>query len=299
MINFAHVKWFTTNSPVPEPAFNLLELAAVFTIVVLGLVVLKYIDGWLKKHKITNKLDKKLKPIRLWVPLIVRLSTALLLLINSAESFLLAPNVLSVNSGVDNLIGGLYILAAILIAFGLFTRLGVVTLIVGYLLVFRQAAAVDVLDHLEYFGIAGYLWLGGPGKFSIDYHLRHGKLAVSELRKYSLDVYRIGVGAGLAFLAMSEKIFNVTIAQDFLNQYNWNILSFVGVSDRYFILIAGAIELLIGLALILNYAPRAIVMILFGIMCATAIALGINEIYGHLFAVGIVAAVWVNDKKPA
>ncbi len=295
----AHVKWFVSPEPISEPAFNFLELVAVLSIVVIGLVIFKLIDSWLKNQKITKKLDKRLKPFQPWVPLIVRLSAALLLVINTVDGLLLAPNVVSVNSGVDNLIGGLYILAAILIALGLFTRFGAISLLIGYLLVFRQAAAVDVLDHFEYAGIAGYLWLRGPGRYSADYYLRHGKLAMSELRTYSLDIYRIGVGVGLAFLALSEKIFNVTIAQDFLNHYDWNILSFVGLSDRYFILIAGAIELLIGVALMLNYAPRVLVIILLGIMTATAIALGINEIYGHLFAVGIVTAVLVNDQNPA
>jgi uncharacterized membrane protein YphA (DoxX/SURF4 family) len=100
-------------------------------------------------------------------------------------------------------------------------------------------------------------------------------------------------------LAFSEKLFNVPAAQDFLNQHSWNLASFAGVSDRHFIIIAGSIELLLGLALILHKVPRLIVLVTLVTMTATALALGIEEVYGHLFAVGIVVATLVNDTKPA
>ena len=72
---------------------------------------------------------------------------------------------------------------------------------------------VDVLDHFEYVGIAGYLWLRGHGAYSLDSYVNRGKLAVPSLRRYSLSVYRVAVGIGLATLALTEKLFNVTISQ--------------------------------------------------------------------------------------
>lgn len=297
--NLAHVKWFNTEQPVHQEGFNAAELFAVVVIVVAGLLIFRFIDAWLREQKITAKLDKALKSYRPIVPLLVRLSTAGLLVINYAQDLLLAPNVASTDSTTSGVIGAVFLLAALLLALGLFTRAGVAVLLGGYLLVLTEADFVDVLDHFEYIAIAGYLWLRGPGKYSLDNYRKKGKLAMPDLRKYSLDFYRIGVGIGLSVLALSEKIFNVSAATDFLNQHDWNMLSSVGVSDKYFILIAGSVELLVGLALIFNYASRLIVSTVLALMAITAILLGIEEIYGHLFAIGIVVAVWVNDTKPA
>lgn len=295
----AHVKWFNGSSVVAEPAFNAVELLVVAVIVIAGLAVFRYIDGFLKKRGIIAMLDKKFKKCRPWAPLIVRLSTAALLITNFAHGFALAPNVELSDSTLSWAISGLFLAASLLIGLGLFTRVGAGLMLVGYLLVFGHADFVDALDHFEYIAITGYLYLRGPGKYSLDSYLRGGKLAVNKLNRYSLDVHRAGVGIGLVVLALSEKILNVSVAQDFLNRYDWNVMSAVGVSDRYFILVAGAIELLVGVALILNYAPRLLITVVLSLMVITAILLGIDEIYGHLFAVGIVATLWINDVKPA
>ncbi len=296
--NFAHVKWFLTDNPSSEPALSAADWALVVLIVVLGMGVFSYVHNWMNKKKINKQLDDKLKPMRPLVPLVVRLSTAALLIINATQGYLLAPNVLTTDSSVSDVITLLFVVAAALIGFGILTRPGVLALLAGYLLVLTEADFFDVMDHFEYVAIAGYLWLRGPGVWSIDRYLVKGKLVLADSRKYALDVYRIGVGVGLATLALSEKLFNVSASQDFLNQYDWNFLSAVGVSDRLFIIVAGSIELLVGLALIFNKAPRVLITVVLMLMVITALLLGIEEIYGHLFAVGAVAILWVNDQKP-
>ena len=296
---FSHVKWFTSRSPSGEPAFDSVEWLAVLGIVSAGLLVFRIVDGWLKKRKIEKKLDQTFKPYRSLVPLVVRVSTALLLVINALNGFILAPNVESDGSGTAGVITILFLGAAVFIGFGYMMQVGIVSLLGGYLLAFVYADFFDAIDHIEYVAIAAYLWLRGPGVYSLEKTLAKKKLKNPIKRHLSLDVYRIGVGIGLVVLSLSEKLLNVSVAQDFLNQHSWNILSFAGVSDRNFILVAGAVELLVGLGLILNYAPRVLITIVLILMILTAILLGIEEIYGHLFAVGIVAALWVNDARPA
>jgi hypothetical protein len=104
------------------------------------------------------------------------------------------------------------------------------------------------------------------------------------------------VGAALVVLSFSEKLAGIGIAEQFLEDHQWNLLRFVGVSDRSFIIIIGAIELMLGVALIVNFAPRLILLIILATMIQTALLLGIEEVYGHLFAVGIFVAIWVNDR---
>ena len=295
----SHVKWFNSDKVIAQPSLNNTEWLVVVILLIAGLLAFRFADQWLVKSKTRKNLDKKLKPLRLWVPLVVRISTSLLLAINVTHDYLLAPNVTSDGSSTSNLISGLFIVAAVLIGLGLWNKAGALTLLAGYLLILTKADFVDVLDHFEYVGIAGYLWLRGPGKHSLDNYLQKKKLTAPDLRKHSLTFYRTSIGIGLATLGLSEKLLNTTAAQDFLNQYDWNVLSAVGVSDRWFIVVAGSVELLVGLALIFNYASRLLILVVLALMLLTAVLLGIDEIYGHLFAVGAVAVLLVHDEKPA
>jgi len=295
----SHVKWFNSDKVIAQPSLNNTEWLVVVILLITGLLAFRFADQWLVKSKTRKNLDKKLKPLRLWVPLVVRISTSLLLAINVTHDYLLAPNVTSDGSSTSNLISGLFIVAAVLIGLGLWNKAGALTLLAGYLLILTKADFVDVLDHFEYVGIAGYLWLRGPGKHSLDNYLQKKKLTAPDLRKHSLTFYRTSIGIGLATLGLSEKLLNTTAAQDFLNQYDWNVLSAVGVSDRWFIVVAGSVELLVGLALIFNYASRLLILVVLALMLLTAVLLGIDEIYGHLFAVGAVAVLLVHDEKPA
>ena len=66
------------------------------------------------------------------------------------------------------------------------------------------------------------------------------------------------------------------------------------MTDRNFIIVAGMVELLVGLTLVLNIAPRLTTAIVAGLMTMTAILLGVDEIFGHLFVLSLVAVVWLN-----
>ena len=117
---------------------------------------------------------------------------------------------------------------------------------------------------------------------------------------------RTFTGLALVILAFSEKLLNMNLANDFLVHYeNWNFLASFGMDNRNFIIMTGIIELLLGLSLILNKAVRLSTLALLLTMIATALLLGIDEVIGHLFAVGLVFAVWVGPninfslKKPS
>lgn len=297
---FAHVKWFNNQSPPTVPGISPAEALLAVAIVVVAVGGFWFINAYLDKLGITKKLDATLKPLRNWVPTIVRVTTALLLFINVAQGYLVAPNVLYDSSSGAVLARGLFMAAAVLLLLGFLTEIGAVLLLAGYVILLSVVDPVDVLDHFEYIAVAGYLFLRGPGLWSLDHDIlkRRLPLKLNEYRHLSLPVYRIGIGIGLSVLALSEKLLNFTIAQDFLNQYDWNLLSLIGLGDRWFIVVAGAMELAVGLALIFNFASRLALLIVLGLMTITAILLGIDEVYGHLFAVGIVVAVWVNDRQP-
>jgi|GEM_PF-5791644 len=286
----AHVKWFVPEDVSYTAGFDSAQWLLISLVIICGLLILKNINSWFIASGIQAKFDRYLKPYKERVPLVVRFSTALLLIINIYNGYLLAPNVTANDSLISLTITILFALAAVFIAFGILNKVGVALLLAGYSLVFTQTEAINVLEHFEYIGIAGYLLLRGPGKYTL------GKLKTYKFQRYALNTYRISAGIALVTLALSEKLLNVAAAQNFLNQYNWNFMASLGVTDGYFILIVGSVELILGLALILNYAPRLIITVILTTMVLTASILGIEEIFGHLFAVGLVAAIWVNDK---
>ncbi|MCA9348936.1 hypothetical protein KC878_02200 [Candidatus Saccharibacteria bacterium] len=298
---FAHVKWFENDMFVEhQPRLEFGEWLIAGLILFIGLAVLRLIGKWLSANKFDKKLDARFKPIRNYVPTVVRLSTAGFLLVNFINGYLLAPNVTADHSYIAGLIGYLFLTSAIILILGLYTDLAAYLLATGWLLVFFKTSPVDVLEHFEYIAIAGYLLFRGPGRYSLDRYLKiPGKYSLNKKLRYaSLNFYRVGIGIGLVVLAFSEKLANLTLAQGFLDEHHWNLLAQAGATDRNFILIAGTIELILGLALILNFASRLVVLVILGTMILTAAVLGVNEVYGHLFAVGLVVAILVNDKQP-
>lgn len=292
----AHVKWFTSNNEWTFPDLVVWEWMLVFVLGAAGFATLGRVDAWIKNSGLWRSIDKIGRPLRNVAPLIVRISTAVLLFFNIKHEQLLAPNVDSDDSLLALLITVIFAMSAVSIAAGFMTRAGLIGFLLAYVLILFKASVVDWLDHIDYVGLAGYLWLRGPGRYSADHQLGSIQLVTPEHMSLSLHIYRIGVGVALVVLSFSEKLAGIGIAEQFLELHQWNLLRFVGVSDRSFIIIIGAIELMLGIALIVNFAPRLILLIILTTMIQTALLLGIEEVYGHLFAVGIFVAIWVNDR---
>ena len=294
---YAHVKWFTDDV---SPGISLTgnEWFVVVLSVLSFLLLLTFIDRTKLHKQLTKRLDIFFKGYRKWVPLIVRLSLALMLIINLSSGNLLAENYNFDSNLITNLVTLLFITATVSMILGIYTRPGAIILIVGYLSLLFTGNISDGLDHMEYLGMGLYLLLRGPGLYSLDFKLRRMKSWFSQWRKYSLMFYRFGVGASLVSLAFGEKLLNPSLSSNFLDSHHWNFLSFIGVSNHNFILFIGVMELIIGISLILNILPRLMIMSVLIVMLATATMLGITEVYGHVFALGIFAAIIINDKKP-
>lgn len=293
----AHVKWFTSDEAQKMPGLSINEFLLIFGCIFVALVGLHLFDIWCAKKKITQTIDAKMAPYQPWVPTIVRISAALLLLLNTFANYILAPNIEKTGTFSESFLTATFTIAGILLLLGLFTRLGAGMMIIGYILSFVLLDWVQPLDHLEYLGLGIYLLLEGGGRWSLDKTVFTSRSEWLKHSHYALPALRISVGAGLSILAFSEKLLNVGMSQQFLNNYHWNFLHSIGATDRFFILMAGTVELIIGFSLILNIATRVTTLALLGVMTLTAILLGPTEIAGHIFAVGVVAAIWVSNSN--
>ena len=296
---FSHVKWFTSEEPSIEVAnVNAGEISVVIAAVAAALLSLELIERFLRQRGILNKIDVRLRPLRPWVGTVIRATAGLLLILNGLFGYLYAPNFVNSGSTSDMILAVLLVSIGALFLIGLFTRIAAAALIVTFIVSLFVIDPIEPLDHLEYIGIAAYLLLMGGGHWSLDSRLFKDASWLSRYRDWALPALRIFTGLGLSVLALSEKLLNMSIAQEFLNMHDWNFLASLGVSDRAFIIIAGTVELIVGLSLILNIATRLTTLILAILMIVTAALLGLEEVIGHLFAIGVVLAIWVHDVHP-
>ncbi len=95
----------------------------------------------------------------------------------------------------------------------------------------------------------------------------------------------IGVGLSFTQAAFAEKLLHPELSAEFLLSHHWNFLynlGFTWYTDRIFILQAGLVEALLGLALALGFAPRLVIALLSLVCVITASILGVAEVMGHV-----------------
>lgn len=293
----AHVKWFSENSPASViENLNASEWGLILSAVIVGVVLMILVDKLLRP--IDQKLDEKFAGLSDWVPTVVRFSTALLIVFNFWKGYLFAPNIVVGNETIFLLMNAVIVAVALLLLFGVFTRMaGLLLLVIFFLGTLAALEPFQLTDHLEYIGIGLFLMFAAPGKLSVGTELKDPLSSLAKNQWLALPLLRTSVGLGLVALAFSEKLLNMTLSNDFLQNNSWNILSSFGVNDRNFIIVAGVLELLLGLTLVLNKTPRLGTLAVLCAMIVTAIALGLEEVFGHLFAVGVVVAVWVGPNE--
>lgn len=293
---FAHVKWFSeeTEAAYLSPLTNT-EWVIVAILIALGIAAMIFVDKLFRPFD--HKLDENLRRFREWVPTTVRISTALLIIYNFWNNIFFAPNI-SYNDGfLSAAVNALLILAAIMLLFGVYVRTAGAVLIVTYL---TGLTVVDdwlqLIDHMEYLAIGLFLIFTGAGAAAIK-GLDDPLNKMRAYKQYAIPLLKTFIGLSLVALAFSEKLVNMTLANNFLIKNHWNFMSAVGMSDRNFIIMIGILEVLFGLTLILNRASRLGTLAILIAMITTATLLGVEEVFGHMFAVGLVTAVWIGPNE--
>jgi uncharacterized membrane protein YphA (DoxX/SURF4 family) len=285
----AHVKWFSESTQGQTEPLTGYEWFAVGLLLIGAVLIMRLVHKWIESH-FSPDIDKRFGKYWIYVTPLVRIVTGLLLILNSAYGYLLAPN-LTPNSPVSEFITRLLVLLGIVIISGLYTKTAGWVLIALYLSSFWIFNFVDVIDHLEYVGLGLYLAIAGSGRLSVNQDLKDESVASYQRASRFMQIF-----SGLAIIsaAFSEKLIGMDLAQNFLNSHNWNIMASVNIDDRLFIILVGLTELLIGLSFVLGWAMRASTLALLTVMLITAGLLGPEEVTGHLFAIALILSVWVH-----
>ena len=233
------------------------------------------------------------------LPAFLGLHVSIPLLVSGIEGTLLTPNnALSVP--------WTYAFGVAQIAISLSLFYGLLTRWAGLLLAALWMGGVvllgpeRMLESSVYLGVAAFFFLCGRGPFSVDRLLTPRLEPSARLMAFGLPALRVGLGLSLIVVAFTEKLANIPLSLDFLAHYQVNFTSALGMplSDETFTLCAGAVELLVGLWVLLNVFCREVVLIAWFPLNLTLTVFGWPELVDHLplYAISALLLLWSDDQ---
>ena len=238
------------------------------------------------------------------VPLVLAAHLAVTLFVSGVRIELFAPNLTLASDGsvaIESFVGAIVAVAQTAIGlalfYGFFTRLAAIALIVLWLAGCVMFGPGLLLEHAIVPGIAAALAITGRGPFAVDALLDwRWNRPLSPMLPRAMQVLRIGAGASLVTLALTEKLWNIPLGLEFLEHYPANFLASLGmpVSDTTFLYLAGTVELLAGMLLLFNVYARLGILVLWLPFNISLAAFGWRELVGHLPIYGTMAvlALW-------
>ncbi len=202
--------------------------------------------------------------------------------IAGSHEYFLTPN-LTLEFGIPFWIIIVQILIGLAMLIGVFARAAALALAVLWLLAFQYTGWVQGLENIWVLSTAAFIAVMGNDYFSI-YSISALRRWLSPYKDYSLSFLRVGTGATLMILGLSEKITAPEFGINFLQQHDWNFMAMLGFnySDYLFTISAGSVELIFGLIFVLGLLTRLNALIVALVFTIPLFILGPIELTGHL-----------------
>jgi hypothetical protein len=236
-----------------------------------------------------------------WMPFAIRLHLAVSLVTLLSLGFYLSPAMDLGWSPAGVLLGTVMALAAIGMATGWHARAAAGLLVVAGPLGMLEFGFWAVAQRLDVLGLALFVLLAGPGRWSADHETGRCREMSLERAARAVWALRVSVGVALIIVAFVEKLATPDFAVAFLaDRPEFNIAQQVGIplSDLHFVRVAGSIEVLFGLLLISGALPQAAVLMAGVPFNATLLLLGVTELAGHLPIYGAMLVLLVFGSDP-
>ena len=237
-----------------------------------------------------------------WVPLVIGVHMGVTLLVGGVSRQLFVPNLeLPVNL-LGGVLGMVEIAIALSFIYGALARPAAAALGLTWLLGMLLFGPLRLVEHTEILGVAFFLFATGRGPLAFDMALEKLHKPIGPLIPYAVPVLRIALGIGLTVVAFTEKLWNIPMGLTFLSDHNFNFFPYIGltsIDDTKFLLIAGTVELLVGLMLIAGTYVRLVILVTLIPFNLTLPFLGWRELVGHLPTYGILALLLLwGDERP-
>ena len=294
----AHELWFVDRVPPKDWSFlwerrTLVLLAAALALTLAVRLVARVWPGldvpWLAR----------LVP---WMPFAARMHLGIALAGLLSGGSYLAPSLRLEEDVTGWLLGIVMAITAILLVVGWNVRIAAALLVLAGPLGMLEFGFEAVLHRVDMLGLALFLLVAGPGRWSADHELgRVREPATLELAQ-AVWALKVCVGLALIAVAVSEKLANPDLAREFTGGgvIDLNVAEALGlpVGDTEFIRVAGAIEVLFGLLVISGALPQAIVLIAGLPFNVTLYFFGTEELLGHLPVYGAMLILLVFGSDP-
>ena len=237
-----------------------------------------------------------------WVPLVIGVHMGVTLLVSGVSRQFLVPNLeLPVNL-LGGLLGMVEIVIALAFIYGALARPAAAALGISWFVGTMLFGPLRLIEHAEILGIAFFLFTTGRGPLAFDMALGKLNKPLGPLIPYAVPVLRVALGTALTVVAFTEKLWNIPMGLAFLSEHHFNFFPYIGlpgIDDTKFLLIAGTIELLVGLMLIAGTYVRLTIVLTLIPFNLTLPFLGWRELVGHLPTYGILALLLLwGDERP-
>jgi hypothetical protein len=237
-----------------------------------------------------------------WVPLVIGVHLGVTLLVSGVSRQLFIPNLVLPLNLLGGVLGMIEIAIALSFIYGALARPAAAVLALIWLVGTIVFGPLRLIEHTEIIGIAFFIFATGRGPLAFDRALDRLNKPVEALIPYAVPVLRVALGVALTVVAFTEKIWNVPMAVAFLQDHHFNFFPYIGmtsVDDVRFVLIAGTIELIVGLMLITGSYVRLVILITLIPFNLTLPFMGWRELVGHLPTYGILALLLLwGDERP-
>jgi len=231
-----------------------------------------------------------------WMPLVIGVHMGVTLLVSGLSMQLFIPNLVMPANLLGGLLGLVEIAVALSFIYGALTRIAAVALGCAWLVGVIVFGPIRLLEHTEVLGIAFFLFATGRGPLAFDMALEWLHRPVEELMPYAVPVLRISLGFGMTLVAFTEKLWNIPMGLSFLAVHHFNFFPAIGlpgVNDTLFLIMAGTVELTVGLLLMSGAYVRLVILITLLPFNLTLPFLGWRELVGHLPTYGVMALLLI------
>lgn len=221
-----------------------------------------------------------------FIPWMLRLSLGIALIGSGTAETLISPA-----------LQGFPAFATIQIFLGFMIMAGflVVPAAVASLGIYAFALATDwyLIGNIDFFAVALALIVLDNERPGLDDLLGLPKISpLHHLRRYVPLILRIGIGVAMMFLAVYEKLLNPHISEIIVNDFG--LQNVIPVSVPMWVLSAGIIEFVIGLALTLGFYTRVSSAIAFVVLSLSFFYFG-EDVASHITLFGILSVLFVTQ----
>jgi hypothetical protein len=236
-----------------------------------------------------------------WVPLVIGVHMGITLLVSGVSRQFFVPNLVLPVNLLGGLLGMVEIAIALSFIYGALARPAAAALGGAWIIGMLAFGPLRIIEHTEILGVAFFLFATGRGPLAFDMALDKLNKPLAPLIPYAVPVLRTSLGIGLTVTAFTEKLWNLPMGLAFLSAYHLNFFPYIGLSgidDTKFLLIAGTVELLMGLMLITGTYVRLMIIVTLIPFNLSLPFFGWRELVGHLPTYGILALLllWGDER---